>query len=183
MIRSVSSLCINILRECCLDRRRSSLKLPTPCCRRTTQRAQQRDRRQQDQGVSQCRIVFLPWGFPDAKSPREAPRTMPLCVDAFSLQAILAEGPARRFVCGASTCTPILGAMRSLLCPKPPIYCLCQWEFNKLLLFETSFSALWHRPGRHNRSWWVELWNVGQGGLYWFLSEGWQGTSKSAGFP
>ena len=33
------------------------MKLPTACFRRTTQRVQQRDRRQQDQGV--CRIVLM----------------------------------------------------------------------------------------------------------------------------
>ena len=33
------------------------VKLPTACFRRTTQRVQQRDRRQQDQGV--CRIVLM----------------------------------------------------------------------------------------------------------------------------
>ena len=99
------------------------MKLPTACFRRTTQRVQQRDRRQQDQGV--CRIVLM-----HVHCKQSWPQANPGRRPCAALLAPTLAPPVWGFYMH-----PILGAMLILLFPKSsvnPLSILCSFGVPRL---------------------------------------------------
>ena len=107
------------------------VKLPTACFRRTTQRVQQRDRRQQDQGV--CRIVLMHFHCKQSW-PQANPGRRPCA-------ALLA--PTLAPLLWGFYMHPILGAKL----PLPISEILCQSSDNPLCLWCSS--AQLHLFSRH----------------------------------